>query len=242
MALAQRDTHEQQTAAASCRQTVQPMQQLQRPRHGQQPHQQMQQQRPIGAGLQAPSGSSLPGNEDSLCAFLGGWRGPGGAQQPGTSRGRPDDLSHAAMLTAGYSLEPLFTTGGTPRTGSTSSPKLQQSSAAKASRAALAERSSADVPAQSGPAPHTQSPAAAEKLVPTGQTRKDAPEHDLADGTAAEQLMHAEGEDFWRSLLSIVRHYQGDAASRTRSTCVECCDIEVSPGLQRCSGSSQRSH
>lgn len=220
--LAQRDTRDPQTDAQYPVHMVQPLQQAEPSDRSTQAPQQMQPRRAGASVLLAPSGASLPGDEDSLCAFLGGWQRTGAAPQPKSGLGRHDAVRHAVVSAAGgRGPEPASAADGRLSTAmpcrSQLQPRVADSQAEEATALLMQpQRSAGAAPAQPGPAPsgpHIEQPAALDVVDPHSEAIKDASGGGPPVAAAAEQLMHAEGEDFWRSLLTVVRDYKGEAAS-----------------------------
>ena len=218
---AQRGSQDMQTAVASQPQVGQPPRRIEEPSFSQQACQQML-QRQAGEGvLLPPSGASVIGYEDSLCAFLGGWQRYGPVQQHKSGRGNRSEPRHAAGPASIYGLVPDFAAGGRPLAEVPGSSELQHPHAADempaaAAQAVLPQQARAAVPAQVDPAPlgalpaaaHTAA-AAAEKLGAQSEPRTRPSQPEVPAAAAAELLMHAEGEDFWLGLLSVVKDYEG---------------------------------
>ena len=251
--LAQRATQEPETAAQYPAHIMQPLQQTEMLDHGRQALQKMQQQRAGASANLAPSGASLPGNEDSLCAFLGSWQRASAAPQPRSGLGTRDAVGRAGVSMGSRGAEPASAAGGRLAAAVPSSAQLQQSVAAKevqerTAPSLPAQGAAGDGPAQSDPAPstvHSEPPAGRNVLGPQCEAREKA-----ASGcgppvaAAAEQLLHAEGEDFWRSLLTVVRDYEGEAASaRVMLSSISCHSLSSAPlrlsnaGTQYCARS-----
>ena len=223
---AQRVSQDLQTAAAMQPQIGQPAQQMEQPSYSQQAHQQMQQRRAGERGFLPPLGASLTGNEDSLCAFLGGWQRSGTVQQQKSGLGRPSEPSHAAGPPSSCGQMPVTHAGGRLLAQAPPSSQSQHLHPADEAQAAAAQTvpsraSSAAVPAQVDPASLIAPPAAAvnapsgaaaaaQRLRLQDEPRTTASQPKLPAAAAADQLMHAEGEDFWRSLLSVVKDYKGE--------------------------------
>ncbi len=214
--LAQQGSQDVWTPAAHQPQMGHPtQQQMEQPSCSQQPYQQMQLRQAGERGLLPPSGASLMGNEDSLCAFLGGWQGAGLAQQHKSGLGRHGEPRHAAGPSSISGPMPDSAAGGRlsaelPCSSQPQHPNAADEVQATAAQAVLPQKSPVAVPAQGDPGPRHESPAAAtEMLKPQSEARTTASQPGVPPAAAAEQLMHAEGEDFWRSLLSVVKDYKG---------------------------------
>ncbi len=216
LSLAQQGSQDLYTPGAFQPQIGHPTQQMQQPSHSQQPYQQMQLRQAGDRGLLSASGASLMGNEDSLCAFLGGWQSAGPVQQHKSGLSRHSEPRHAAGPSSHSSLVPVSAPGGRlmaemPCSSQLQPPRAADEVQAAPAQAVLPQTSPVAVPAQGHPDPRHGSHAAAatEMLEPQSEARMLASRPGVPAAAAAEQLMHAEGEEFWRSLLSVVKDYKG---------------------------------
>ena len=157
-----------------------------------------------GPSIFGSMGPSLLGNEDSLCAFLGGCQRFGAAPQP-----------RSALAITRSACDPPMPPGecGT---------SAAQHSAQPDTAAPIHPQQTGIVPASHRLAggcfrldshPLVAAAArAAESGSPAGNADGSAEKKGACSGAAAEDLLHAEGEDFWRCLIGVVNSYQGVVA------------------------------
>ena len=157
----------------------------------------------------APMGASMLGNEDSLCAFLGGWQRASAAHQPDKD-----------LAISGQECGPLPQAGGcmlpVAQQGAwrvnTAAPEDPQDRSAAPPPGRLAAATAHARPGSQQSVIDTVSVTAAEGHGHRGEADRSAGQRGLPSGVVAEQLLHAEGESFWRCLLGVVSSYRGGAA------------------------------
>ena len=216
MPLSQQGTQDLQTPVAFQPQMGHSAQQMEQPSHSQQPYQQMQLRPAEDRGLPPPMGYSLMGNEDSLCAFLGGWPHAGPVQQRKSGLGRHSEPVHAAGPLSNCGLVPVPAASGRllaelPCSSQPQNPYPANEMQAAEVQAVLPKTSPAAVLAQGDANLRHEPPAAVATKMrePQSEACTSAAQPGVPAAGAAEQLMRAEGEDFWRSLLSVVKDYKG---------------------------------
>ena len=166
-----------------------------------------QQRRAGASSFFVPMGASLLGNEDSLCAFLGGCQRAGAAQQP--SSGHMISGNACAPALSGDGCGPSAAQHGEQADAAV--PSHSRQTDAEPARPQLATETAractSDQPLAAGTLP-----APAEGPCQGGEVDWRAGQCGQPFSAAAEQLLRAEGEDFWRCLIGVVTSYRGAAA------------------------------